>query len=180
MTFPSIPEIRAARTRLGQRVVTTPVRELVDHALAERLAMGTRVWLKEELFQRTGSFKPRGALTVMLELSDEQLARGVTGVSAGNHAISLAYAARELKTTATVVMPRTASPFRIAMCRELGVRGMTTVAVVLSSRACATSKPPSNAPSCIRTRDPARHSVRPRWASSSWSNSPRRTSHPMP
>jgi len=122
MTFPELADIRAARARLGNRVVTTPVRELVDHAVAERVPSGTRVWLKEELFQRTGSFKPRGALTVMLELSDEQLARGVTGVSAGNHAISLAYAARELNTTAKVVMPRTASPFRIAMCRELGAQ----------------------------------------------------------
>lgn len=75
---------------------------------AARLAPHTRVWLKEELFQRTGSFKPRGALTVMLDLTADELARGVTGVSAGNHAISLGYCARELGTTATVVMPRTA------------------------------------------------------------------------
>ena len=52
------------------------------------------MWLKEELFQRTGSFKPRGALSVMLDLDADALARGVTGVSAGNHAISLGYCAR--------------------------------------------------------------------------------------
>ncbi|MBL0939019.1 MAG: threonine/serine dehydratase [Gemmatimonadaceae bacterium] len=120
MSFPTLEEIRAARSRLGTRVVTTPVRELVDHAVAERVPPGTKVWLKEELFQRTGSFKPRGALTVMFDLTAEQLAKGVTGVSAGNHAISLAYAAKELGTTATVVMPRTASPFRIQLCQELG------------------------------------------------------------
>ena len=108
MSAPSLHDIRAARTRLGTRVVTTPVRELVDDAVAARLAPHTRVWLKEELFQRTGSFKPRGALTVMLDLTAHELARGVTGVSAGNHAISLGYCARELGTTATVVMPRTA------------------------------------------------------------------------
>jgi threonine dehydratase len=96
------------------------VRRLVDDALDAAVGAATRVWLKEELFQRTGSFKPRGALTVMLDLPPEALARGVTGVSAGNHAISLAYAARQLGTTAHVVMPRTANPFRIARCRELG------------------------------------------------------------
>ena len=80
----------------------------------------TSVWLKEELFQRTGSFKPRGALTVMLDLDAAALRRGVTGVSAGNHAISLAYSARRLGTTAKVVMPKTANAFRVQVCRELG------------------------------------------------------------
>lgn len=120
ISVPTLADIRAARERLGARVVTTPVRELLDDAVAERLLPHTRVWLKEELFQRTGSFKPRGALTVMLELTPDELARGVTGVSAGNHAISLGYSARELGTTATVVMPRTANPYRIALCKELG------------------------------------------------------------
>jgi threonine dehydratase len=78
------------------------------------------VWLKEELFQRTGSFKPRGALSVMLDLDAAALARGVTGVSAGNHAISLGYCARRLATTAKVVMPRSANAFRVQVCRELG------------------------------------------------------------
>ena len=118
--FPSLTDIRAARKRLGDRIVTTSVRQLRDDASDARLAPGTELWLKEELFQRTGSFKPRGALTVMFELNAEQLARGVTGVSAGNHAISLGFSARELGTTAKVVMPRTANPYRIALCRELG------------------------------------------------------------
>lgn len=96
------------------------MRRLRDDAVDARLVPGTTVWLKEELFQRTGSFKPRGALTVMLDLPLDALARGVTGVSAGNHAISLSYSARVLGTTATVVMPRTANAFRVQRCRELG------------------------------------------------------------
>lgn len=118
-SYPTEQAIRATRAALGDLVVTTSVRRLVDHAVAERLG-DTAVWLKEELFQRTGSFKPRGALTVMRQLDADALARGVTGVSAGNHAISLAYSARTLGTTASVVMPRTANPYRIAVCRELG------------------------------------------------------------
>src|SRR4249920_1940258 len=117
---PTVEAIRANRARLGDLVVTTPVRLLVDDALAAAVGASTQVWLKEELFQRTGSFKPRGALSVMLDLDAAALARGVTGVSAGNHAISLGYSARMLGTTATVVMPKTANAFRVQVCRELG------------------------------------------------------------
>lgn len=117
---PTIEAIRANRARLGDLVVVTPVRRLVDDALAAAVGASTEVWLKEELFQRTGSFKPRGALSVMLDLDEAALARGVTGVSAGNHAISLGYSARMLGTTATVVMPKNANPFRVQVCRELG------------------------------------------------------------
>lgn len=119
--FPTIEAIRANRARLGDLVVTTPVRRLVDDSVATAVGPSTHVWLKEELFQRTGSFKPRGALSVMLDLDSDALARGVTGVSAGNHAISLGYSARILGTTAKVVMPKTANAFRVQMCRELGV-----------------------------------------------------------
>jgi threonine dehydratase len=117
---PTIDAIRANRARLGDLIVTTPIRLLVDDALAAAVGETTHVWLKEELFQRTGSFKPRGALSVMLDLDSDALARGVTGVSAGNHAVSLGYCARALGTTATVVMPKTANPFRVQLCRELG------------------------------------------------------------
>ena len=117
---PDIAEIRANRARLGDAVITTPVRRLVDDAVARAVGEGTAVWLKEELFQRTGSFKPRGALSVMLRLDAAALARGVTGVSAGNHAISLGYCARRLGTSATVVMPKTANAFRVQVCREYG------------------------------------------------------------
>jgi threonine dehydratase len=117
---PTIEAIRRNRARLGDLVVTTPVRLVVDDALAIGVGAGTAVWLKEELFQRTGSFKPRGALSVMLDLDAAALARGVTGVSAGNHAISLGYSARQLGTTAKVVMPKNANAFRVQVCRELG------------------------------------------------------------
>jgi threonine dehydratase len=117
--YPSIKAIRANRTRLGERIITTPVRRLTDHAVAAAVGATTAVWLKEELFQHTGSFKPRGAMSVMLDMDQAALRRGVTGVSAGNHAISLAYCAREMATSAKVVMPRTANPYRVQVCREL-------------------------------------------------------------
>jgi threonine dehydratase len=88
-----------------------------------RAALGedsTQVVLKLELFQHTGSFKPRGALAVMLDMDAAALQRGVTAVSAGNHAIAVAFAARLLGSTAKVVMPRTANPLRVRRCRGYG------------------------------------------------------------
>jgi len=119
--FPTVDAIRENRKRLGDLVIRTPIRQLVDDAVAAAVGESTTIWLKEELFQRTGSFKPRGALSVMLDLDNDALARGVTGVSAGNHAISLGYSARILGTTAKVVMPKTANAFRVQKCRDLGV-----------------------------------------------------------
>ena len=118
---PTIDAIRANRARLGDLIITTPIRLLSDDAVAAAAGESTRVWLKEELFQRTGSFKPRGAFSVMLDLDAAVLARGVTGVSAGNHAISLGYCARKLGSSAKVVMPKNANPYRVQMCRDLGV-----------------------------------------------------------
>lgn len=118
--FPTLDAIRRNRERLGDLIVTTPTRQLQDDALARAVGARTDVWLKEELFQRTGSFKPRGALSVMLDLDAAALSRGVVGVSAGNHAISLGYSARVLGTTAHVVMPKNANAFRVQVCRELG------------------------------------------------------------
>ncbi len=120
LQIPTLEAIRNNRERIAPHIVTTPVRLWQDDALGAAVGASTMVWLKEELFQRTGSFKPRGALSVMLDLDAAQLARGVTGVSAGNHAISLAYCARKLGTSAKVVMPKNANPYRVQLCRDLG------------------------------------------------------------
>jgi threonine dehydratase len=116
----SLDEIQAARQGLGDMVAQTPVRRWTGLSLDGRIDHGTEVWLKQELFQVTGSFKVRGVLLVMRALPAEALARGVTTMSAGNHAIAVAYAARFLGTTAKVVMPKTASPARIRLAREQG------------------------------------------------------------
>jgi threonine dehydratase len=119
-SLPTLETIRETRRRIGDRIVVTPVRRWQDPALERAGGAETRVFLKEELFQRAGSFKPRGALAVMLDLTPEALRRGVTAVSAGNHAMAVGYAAQVLGTTAKVVMPKNASPFRVEACRALG------------------------------------------------------------
>lgn len=116
----SIEQVRVTREKLGDRVRTTPVWPWRGRELEQAIGDETAVFLKLELFQYTGSFKPRGALSVMLDLERAALRHGVTAVSAGNHAIAVAYAAALLDTSAKVVMPRTANPLRVQRCRELG------------------------------------------------------------
>lgn len=119
-TPPTLAEIRAARQRLGERVRTTPVWRWRGRRIEEILGTGTEVFVKLELFQYAGTFKPRGALLNMLALDSGELARGVTAVSAGNHAIAVGFAARSLGTDAKVVMIETANPARVADCRAYG------------------------------------------------------------
>jgi threonine dehydratase len=122
MMIPSLTldEIRAARLQLGDRVVTTPVHEGEGSLRPEMLGPDTRVFLKLELLQRTGTFKARGALLNMLRLTPEELARGVTAISAGNHAVAVAYAAQALGINAKVVMIKTANALRVELCRKYG------------------------------------------------------------
>ncbi len=117
---PTIEQIRAARAQLGERVRTTPLWRWRSDVVAEALGEEAEVLLKLELFQETGTFKARGALLHALALSDGEKARGVTTVSAGNHAIAVAYAARSAGCHAKVVMPKTANPFRLRRCERLG------------------------------------------------------------
>lgn len=115
-----IEDIRAARQQLGDLIRTTPVHELAGPTVEKAFGSGTRPHLKLELFQRTGSFKPRGALLNILALTPEERRRGVCAISAGNHAIATAYAARVAGTHAKIVMIASANPFRVQKCREWG------------------------------------------------------------
>jgi threonine dehydratase len=124
--FPSIADIRAARECLGDRVRETPAWQWRGDAIERAAGVDTQVFLKLELLQYTGTFKARGALLNALALSDDQKRRGVTAVSAGNHAIAVAFAARSVGTTARVVMPKTANPARVASCQAYGAQVVLT------------------------------------------------------
>jgi threonine dehydratase len=108
----SADDVRAARETIGSDLHRTPV--------FSSATLGPRVFLKAELFQRTGSFKPRGVLNKLRSLSDDERARGVIGASAGNHAQALAYCAALEGVDALVVMWQTASPAKIAATRGYG------------------------------------------------------------
>jgi threonine dehydratase len=115
---PDIADIGAMRERLAKQTTLTPVIRCA--AIEEEIGGETRVFAKLEFLQRTGTFKARGALATLYGLSPEQLAVGVTAVSAGNHAIATAFAAQAIGTTAKVVMIRAANPSRIEACRSYG------------------------------------------------------------
>jgi threonine dehydratase len=81
---------------------------------------GIELHLKAELFQRTGSFKPRGVANKLLSLSDEEKARGFVAISRGNHAQALAYAATAIGTHATIVMAADAVLSKVNATRAYG------------------------------------------------------------
>jgi threonine dehydratase len=103
-------DVSRARETIGQRLPRTPT-------LSSR-TLGAR--LKCELFQRTGSFKVRGALNRIANLSAQERERGVIAISAGNHAQAVAFAAAEEQTDALVVMWRGASEQKIDATRGYG------------------------------------------------------------
>ncbi|TFH87201.1 threonine/serine dehydratase [Billgrantia azerbaijanica] len=111
-----LEQLQQAQARIADTLLPTPL--IPDHALSEQL--GRRVWLKGEPFQRTGSFKARGALNWVRTATPEELEGGLGAVSAGNHALGLAWAAREAGAAVTIVMPENASPFKVEGARELG------------------------------------------------------------
>jgi threonine dehydratase len=94
-------DIRRAADRIAGRVLRTPL--LTSTTLGERV--GVSLYLKCECFQKTGSFKPRGALNKVLSLNAAERQAGLITVSAGNHAQAVAWAAREVQASCTVIMP---------------------------------------------------------------------------
>jgi threonine dehydratase len=111
-----LADVEAAREAIGERLHRTP---MFSSATLSELA-GARVFLKAELFQKTGSFKPRGVLTNLAALTAEQRQRGVIGISAGNHAQALAWGSAVEGIDALLVMWRGASEAKIEATRGYG------------------------------------------------------------
>jgi len=111
-------DIAQAAQRLAGRVVRTPCL----HSETLSAITGCEVWLKFENLQFTASFKERGALNRLAQLSDAERARGVLAVSAGNHAQGVALHARRLGIPATIVMPRFTPSVKVEATRAFGPR----------------------------------------------------------
>jgi len=109
-------DIQEARHLVSSYVRRTPLER--QESLSRRL--GTNVYLKLELFQKTGSFKPRGAFNQMLHLSPEQRARGAVAVSGGNFAQGAAYAGQVLGVRTLVCMPAYTPQNYIAATQSYG------------------------------------------------------------
>lgn len=115
---PDLDEIQALRERLRGVIHDTPMVRCagIEDALEGDMA----VHAKLEFLQRTGTFKARGALASMYELTPAEISAGVTAVSAGNHAIATAFAAQAVGASAKLVMLRSANPSRVAACSAFG------------------------------------------------------------
>ena len=114
--MPSYADVRSARERIGDAVVLTPLVRatgLDDQLTAE-------LHIKLESLQRTGSFKDRGALNRLLDLSADERARGVVTASAGNHAQAVAYHGARLGIPVEVVMPEHTPLIKVANTRRFG------------------------------------------------------------
>jgi len=112
----SFEDIRQAQARMAGFVVRTPC------AKSETLSRitGAEIYLKFENLQFTGSFKDRGALIKLLQLSEAERAQGVIANSAGNHAQGVAYHAQRLGISATIVMPVGTPNIKVRQTRDLG------------------------------------------------------------
>ena len=97
----SLQDIQEARRRIDPYVRRSPLEK--NNSLSQRL--GTNVYLKLEIFQKTGSFKPRGAFNQLLQLSQGQREKGVVAVSGGNFAQGVAYAGQVLGVQTLICMP---------------------------------------------------------------------------
>lgn len=114
----TIDDVRAARERVMPHLHRTPMlhsRTIGDMA-------GVELAMKAEIFQRTGSFKARGALNALMQLTDQQKAHGVITMSAGNHGQGIAFAASMVGTRAVVFMPETAVPTKVEAIRGYGAQ----------------------------------------------------------
>ncbi|WP_447918120.1 threonine ammonia-lyase [Achromobacter aegrifaciens] len=111
-----IASIQTARENLRGQVLKTPF--TLSRTLSD--IFGAEIWLKFENLQFTASFKERGALNRMLTLSDDERAKGVIAVSAGNHAQGVAYHAQRMGVPAVIVMPRFTPTVKVANTRRFG------------------------------------------------------------
>ena len=117
----SIEDIRAAASRLKPYIHRTPL--LSSHSLSE--AIGVEVRLKCENLQRAGSFKIRGAMNALRQLSEDERRNGVVAFSSGNHAQGVALAARLLGMKATIVMPENSVATKVAATKAYGADVVT-------------------------------------------------------
>ncbi len=115
----SVETIREAAARIASVIVRTPLVRAPFPAVAAR-GSGSEIWLKAESLQPIGSFKLRGASNRILQLTPDEIRRGVITYSSGNHAQGVAYAAREVGAKAVIVMPSNAPSIKRAATLALG------------------------------------------------------------
>ncbi|MDW8193159.1 MAG: threonine ammonia-lyase [Synergistota bacterium] len=112
----SLKKIEEARKRIAPFIHKTPI----ESSKTLSKLSNCDVFLKLETFQKTGSYKVRGALNKILNLKENRMIKGVIAASAGNHAQGVAYSASQVGVYSLIVMPETAPMSKIAATRNYG------------------------------------------------------------
>ena len=116
----SILEIRKLNIILDDYIYRTPL--IRCKYLESYFSKNTKIYSKLEFLQKTGTFKIRGAIASIINLTKQKKNNGVVAVSAGNHAIAVSYAAKLFDTNCKVVMPEGSNAFRVHYCKSLGAK----------------------------------------------------------
>jgi len=116
LPIPTRNQALSAQQRLRGKVYETPVLRNYD---LDQLC-GSQLWLKAENMQRIGAFKARGAYNAISQLAAEDLTKGITTYSSGNHAQAVAWAARGFRLAATIFMPTDAPAIKVAAVKAMG------------------------------------------------------------
>ena len=146
---PTLADVLRARRAIAPYLQPTPTIE----PAALGAALGCRAFLKCENLTPTGAFKVRGGINLVASLSPEERARGVLAVSTGNHAQSVAYAARLFGVRATIYMPEGANPLKVAATRGLGADVVLTGRDFDAAREAAEERAARDGPRYIHSAD---------------------------
>src|SRR5450830_1728311 len=148
---PVFHDVEQAAQRIKDHIRRTP---LLRSPVLDEIA-GARVWLKAENLQVTGSFKARGAFNALLSMSPEQRSRGVIAYSTGNHGQAIAWAAKQLNTKASIVMPSDAPKNKILGALKQGAevrqydRRHETIGMQILAETGGTLIPPGDHPDVL-------------------------------
>ena len=116
MKFPSIDDFNNVLSDINKYIHKTPI---VSSSSLNKI-YNSNIFFKLELFQKTGSFKTRGAINKLLKLSDLEKDKGVITISAGNHAQAISWACSQFNIKSKIVMPFDASPSKIEATKSYG------------------------------------------------------------
>lgn len=116
MKFPSIDDFNNTLSDINKYIHKTPI---VSSSSLNKI-YNTNIFFKLELFQKTGSFKTRGAINKLLKLSDLERDKGVITISAGNHAQAISWACSQFNIKSKIVMPFDASPSKVEATKSYG------------------------------------------------------------
>ena len=116
MVIPTYEDVKSAQIRISGYVFRTPVFQYPR--LSE--ALNTDIWIKHENYQPIGSFKLRGSINLMSQMSSSNLSKGMITASSGNHGQAVAYASKKFGASCVICVPNGANESKVSAIRSMG------------------------------------------------------------